>query len=330
MQRTVIVTGGAGYIGSHVCKALHDSGFQPITIDDLSSGNEWAVKWGPLHVANICDSVELRRIFGLYKPEAVLHFAAHSQVGESVSDPLKYHRNNIGGTVSLAETMIASGVRKLVFSSTCAVYGIPDQAPITEDAVRRPVNPYGQSKLSAENALIDAASTGKLSVVLLRYFNAAGADADLEIGEAHDPESHLIPLAIRAATGHLAQFRLFGTDYPTPDGTCLRDYIHVTDLAAAHVAALPFLEGRDGAHAFNLGTGEGVSVRDVLSAVERVTGKKVPTTEVERRAGDPPVLFAANAKGRRELNWQPVCSDIDSIVRSAVAWDAVYQQRRSH
>jgi UDP-arabinose 4-epimerase len=329
MQRTVIVTGGAGYIGSHICKALHRSGIQPVTVDDLSSGNEWAVKWGPLHVANICDSKELRRIFNLYKAEAVLHFAAHSLVGESATDPLKYHRNNIGGTVSLAETMIACGVRNLVFSSTCAVYGIPDQTPITEDAARHPVNPYGQSKLSAENALIDAAGTGKLNVALLRYFNAAGADADLEIGEAHDPESHLIPLAIRAATGHLAQFRLFGTDYPTPDGTCLRDYIHVTDLAAAHLAALRYLDGKEGAHSFNLGTGEGVSVRAVLSAVERVTGKPVPTLEVDRRAGDPPILFAANAKARGELNWQPVCSDIESIVRSAVAWDEVHQRRRA-
>ena len=328
MQKTVIVTGGAGYIGSHVCKALHLAGIMPVTVDDLSSGNEWAVKWGPLHVANIADGVELRRIFGLYKADAVLHFAAHSQVGESVTDPLKYHRNNIGGTVSLADAMIHAGIRKLVFSSTCAVYGVPEKTPITEETARQPVNPYGQSKLSAENALIDIAGTGRISVAMLRYFNASGADADLEIGEAHEPETHLIPLAIRAATGHLKQFRLFGTDYATPDGTCLRDYIHVHDLAEAHLAALRYLDGKEGAHAFNLGTGEAVSVRQVLQAVERVTGKAVPTAEVDRRAGDPPALFAANAKARRELNWTPVHSDIDSIVRSAVAWDEVYQQRR--
>jgi UDP-arabinose 4-epimerase len=328
MQRTVIVTGGAGYIGSHVCKALHRSGIQPVTVDDLSSGNEWAVKWGPLHKLNISDGVALRRVFDLYKVEAVLHFAAHSQVGESVSDPLKYHRNNVGGTVNLAQTMIAAGVSKLVFSSTCAVYGLPERTPITEDAARQPVNPYGQSKLSAENALIDAASTGKLNVALLRYFNAAGADADLEIGEAHEPESHLIPLAIRAALDQSSQLKLFGTDYPTPDGTCLRDYIHVDDLAVAHLAALDFLGGNGGAHQFNLGTGEGVSVREVLSAVARVTGKAVPTAEVARRAGDPPILFAANAKARRDLRWQPVCSDIDSIVRSAVDWEQAYRRLR--
>lgn len=328
MQKTVIVTGGAGYIGSHVCKALHLAGILPVTIDDLSSGNEWAVKWGPLHVLNICDNAELQRVLGLYKADAVLHFAAHSQVGESVADPLKYHRNNIGGTVSLAEAMIATGIRKLVFSSTCAVYGIPEKTPITEEEKRQPVNPYGQSKLSAENALIDIAGTGKISVAMLRYFNAAGADPELEIGEAHQPETHLIPLAIRAATGHLAQFRLFGTDYTTADGTCLRDYIHVNDLAEAHLAALRYLDDKTGAHSFNLGTGEAVSVRAVLSAVERVTGKKVPTVEVERRAGDPPILFAANGKARRELGWHPVRSDIDSIVRTAVDWDNVYQQRR--
>lgn len=327
MHGTVIVTGGAGYIGSHVCKALHQRGILPVTIDDLSTGNEWAVKWGPLHIANICDGAGLREIFRQYKVDAVLHFAAHSQVGESVADPLKYHRNNIGGTVSLAEAMLDCQVRKLVFSSTCAVYGMPDTTPITEEAARRPVNPYGQSKLSAENALIDIAATGKLSVAMLRYFNAAGADPDLEIGEAHEPESHLIPLAIRAAAGQLARFRLFGTDYPTPDGTCLRDYIHVNDLASAHLAALDFLDHKSGAYGFNLGTGTAVSVREVLSAVERVMGRPVPTVEVERRAGDPPMLYAANAKARQELNWQPRHSDIDTIVRSAVAWDDLYRTR---
>jgi UDP-glucose-4-epimerase GalE len=328
MQKTVMVTGGAGYIGSHVCKALYQHGILPVTVDDLSSGNEWAVRWGPLHVVNICDTGELRRIFGQYKVDAVLHFAAHSQVGESVANPLKYHRNNVGGTLSLAEVMIQHGVQRLVFSSTCAVYGVPDAVPITEAAQRQPVNPYGQSKLSAENALTDIAATGQLSVAMLRYFNAAGADPELEIGEAHDPESHLIPLAIRAVTGHGAQFRLFGSDYPTPDGTCLRDYIHVSDLAAAHLAALRFLEGKTGAHAFNLGTGQGVSVRSVLAAVERVVGKPVPTSIVDRRAGDPPVLFAANDRAKSLLGWQPVASDIDSIVRSAIAWDAVCQKRR--
>src|SRR5260221_5027738 len=185
MQKTVIVTGGAGYIGSHICKALYRSNILPVTVDDLSSGNEWAVKWGPLHVLNICDGVELRRIFNQYKVDAVLHFAAHSQVGESVSNPLKYHRNNVGGTVSLAEAMISHGVQRLVFSSTCAIYGVPDQTPITEEGRRPPVNPYGQSKLSAENALIDIAATRKLSVAMLRYFNAAGADPDLAIVEGH-------------------------------------------------------------------------------------------------------------------------------------------------
>jgi len=326
MERKVLVTGGAGYIGSHVCKALHDAGITPVTFDNLSTGHSWAVKWGPIEIGDILDTTALAEVMRHHNVEAVLHFAAKSLVAESVTNPLLYHHNNVGGTLSIVEAMGRAGVTRIVFSSTCAVYGIPATTPIDEDAPRNPINPYGQSKLGAENVLMDVARSGRIQAVLLRYFNAAGADAGLEIGEAHMPESHLIPLAIRAARGNGPALSLFGTDYPTPDGTCLRDYIHVTDLAAAHVAALRQLERGLTFARFNLGTGRPVSVREVLSAVERAVGKPVPVLESPRRAGDPPALYAANGLARQQLDWTPRMSDIQAIVDSAAAWEEVFSR----
>jgi UDP-arabinose 4-epimerase len=327
VERKVLVTGGAGYIGSHVCKALRETGITPVTFDNLSTGHSWAVKWGPIEVGDILDTAGLAEVMRHHQVEAVLHFAAKSLVAESVANPLLYHHNNVGGTVSIIDAMGRAGVKRIVFSSTCAVYGTPARTPIDEETPRNPINPYGQSKLGAENVIMDVARSGRIQAVLLRYFNAAGADADLEIGEAHMPESHLIPLAIRAARGIGPALSLFGTDYPTPDGTCLRDYIHVTDLAAAHVAALAALERGLTLARFNLGTGQPVSVREVLAAVEKAVGQPVPAIESPRRAGDPPALYAANGLARQQLDWQPRVSDIRTIVDSAAAWDHAFSTR---
>jgi UDP-arabinose 4-epimerase len=327
MESRILVTGGAGYIGSHVCKALRQAGYLPVTFDNLSTGHDWAVKWGPFEIGDIRNTALLEKVMREHDVQAVMHFAAKSLVAESAADPLLYHINNVGGTFSLIEAMLKAGIKKIVFSSTCAVYGIPERTPIDEEAARRPINPYGRSKLGAENVLMDVAQAGKIDVALLRYFNAAGADRDLEIGEAHVPETHLIPLAIRAARGTGQALHVFGSDYPTPDGTCLRDYIHVADLAAAHIAALRYLAKRPGVSRFNLGTGQGVSVRQVLDAVSAAVGRPVPVIDAPRRAGDPPILFAANDNARQQLEWSPIQSDIRTIVESAVAWEAVYQAR---
>ncbi|MDQ7247631.1 UDP-glucose 4-epimerase GalE [Dongia sedimenti] len=316
----VLVTGGAGYVGSHVCKALDRAGFLPVVYDNLATGHRWAVKWGPLEEGDVRDSGRLETVLRRYRATAVLHFAALSLVGASAKQPLDYYDVNVNGALSLAFAMQASGLRRLVFSSTCAVYGMPATMPISEDAPTLPVNVYGRTKLAAENLFSDLARAGTLDVVMLRYFNAAGADRDGEIGEAHDPESHLIPLAIQAALGEGKPLSLFGTDYPTPDGTCLRDYIHVEDLADAHLKALQLLETTSGAHAFNLGTGIGVSVRDVLAAVGKLAGKPVPVIESPRREGDPPQLYASPAKAERALGWKAAETHIESMVGSAINW----------
>jgi UDP-arabinose 4-epimerase len=316
----VLVTGGAGYVGSHVCKALDRAGFLPVVYDNLATGHRWAVKWGPLEEGDIRDSDRIETVLRRYRATAVLHFAALSLVGASAKQPLDYYDVNVNGALSLAFAMQASGLRRLVFSSTCAVYGMPAAMPIDEDAPTLPVNVYGRTKLAAENLFSDLARAGALDVVMLRYFNASGADRDGEIGEAHDPESHLIPLAIRAALGEGGPLSLFGTDYPTPDGTCLRDYIHVEDLAAAHLKALQLLDSKPGVHAFNLGTGIGVSVRQVLAAVGKLAGKPVPVIESPRREGDPPQLFASPAKAERELGWKAAETHIESMVGSAINW----------
>ena len=317
---TILVTGGAGYVGAHACKALAARGCRPVVYDNLVYGHAAAVRWGPLEIGDIADRATLDAAIERHRPVAVMHFAAFTYVGESVADPGKYYRNNVAGTLSLLEAIRDHRIDRLVFSSTAATYGKPDSVPITEEAVKEPINPYGQSKWTAERMIADFAAAHGLRAAALRYFNAAGADPDGEIGELHDPESHLIPLAMQAVTGDGPPLTLFGDDYPTPDGTCIRDYIHVADLADAHVRALEWLATTSGAHAFNLGTGHGASVRQVLDAVERVAGSVVPHTIGPRRAGDPAELVSDPAKAMRELGWTPRMSDLETIVATAWAW----------
>jgi len=317
------VTGGAGYIGAHACKALAASGYLPVAYDNLVHGQEAAVRWGPLERGDIADRGRLDAVIATHQPIAVMHFAAFAYVGESVSDPGKYYRNNVCGTLSLVEAMLGHGIDRLVFSSTCATYGVPAKVPITEDQPQQPINPYGKSKLMVEQMLADFAGAHGLKSTMLRYFNAAGASRDGAIGECHDPETHLIPLALDAASGRGAPLTVFGDDYPTPDGTCVRDYIHVEDLAAAHVRALERLGNHGAMRAYNLGTGSGVSVRDILAAVERTTGRSVPHDIGPRRPGDPAILVSDVARARAELDWVADRSDVDSIVATAWAWQQV-------
>ncbi|MES2146362.1 MAG: UDP-glucose 4-epimerase GalE, partial [Pseudomonadota bacterium] len=292
MSKTaILVAGGAGYIGAHACKAIAAAGFLPVAFDNLVYGHREAVQWGPLEVGDIADRTRLEKVLAAHDIAAVMHFAAFAFVGESIADPGKYYRNNVIGTLSLLETMRDRGIDKLIFSSSCATYGVPDRVPMDEDTPQAPINPYGQSKLMCERMIGDFGRAHGLNATMLRYFNAAGADADGDIGECHEPETHLIPLALDAAAGR-GELVVNGDDYPTPDGTCLRDYIHVTDLADAHVMALErLLEGGEPS-ALNLGTGQGVSIRQVISAIEHVTGKSVPHRIGPRREGDPPALVA--------------------------------------
>lgn len=317
----ILVTGGAGYIGSHACRALARAGYTPVTVDNLVYGHEWSVKWGPFHKGDLRDSEFLEKVFSRHHFQAVFHFAAFAYVGESVRDPFKYYDNNLLGLIGLLSAMRKFKVDKLVFSSTCATYGIPERVPIEESFPQDPVNPYGRSKLIAEQILRDMTAAEPLKVASLRYFNAAGASPEGEIGEDHDPETHLIPLTL-AAAHHGSALTVFGSDYETPDGTCLRDYIHVDDLAAAHVQALPWLEKQtSGAfEAFNLGTGKGFSVLEIIRAAEKVTGKKVSYKIGERRPGDPPALMASGDKARKILGWTPQCSDLETIVETADRW----------
>lgn len=317
---TVLVTGGAGYIGSHTCKALARAGFTPVVYDSLCRGNSWAVKWGPLEVGDLLDGERLREVIRKHKPVGVIHFAALAYVGESMIDPLLYYRNNVGGTVSLLQAMQAEGLERFVFSSTCATYGSPESNPIHEMMPQNPINPYGQSKLMVEQILKDCAANRSLSAVALRYFNAAGADAEGEIGEAHDPETHLIPLALGAAQGSAPPLTVFGEDYPTPDGTCIRDYIHVTDLADAHVKALGYASGNTGFAAINLGTGAGISIQELIDAVKEITGREVPFSFGPRRDGDPAALVADPSLAHELLGWRAQHSDLDNILRTAWNW----------
>jgi UDP-arabinose 4-epimerase len=317
---SVLVTGGAGYVGSHVCKALDRAGLVPVTLDNLATGHREAVKWGPLEVGDVRNQDQVAGVMQRHRVTAVLHFAAASLVGESASKPLDYYDNNVGGAISLVAAMRRCGVAPIVFSSTCAVYGMPETLPIQETESTRPINVYGRTKLAVEHLLADVAATGAIRAVMLRYFNAAGADGEGEIGEAHAPETHLIPLAIQAARDPARPLSVFGSDYPTADGTCERDYVHVEDLAEAHIRALRFLDGAEGSRAFNLGTGRPVSVRQVITEVERVLGTKVSTIEAPRRAGDPPRLFAAPGLAERDLGWVATRSDVGSIVESAARW----------
>ena len=329
----ILVTGGAGYIGSHTAKALATAGFDPIVLDDLSTGHESAVKWGPLVLGNVADRELVRRVIQAYAPIGVIHFAGSAYVGESVSEPRKYFQNNVVNTLSLLDTLIQEGVRNVVFSSTCATYGTPDSIPLQEEHPQRPESPYGESKRAVERMLDAYGNAYGLRWVALRYFNAAGADPDGELGENHDPETHLIPLVIDAALGKNAVIDIFGTDYPTPDGTAIRDYIHVSDLADAHVRALQHLLDGNESLAFNLGTGKGHSVLDVIAQVEEIAGRPLPTRELPRRPGDPPALVADCRRASAVLGWQPRYADLGEIVRTAWEWrrsPAVLDQGRAH
>ena len=320
MSGVILVTGGAGYIGSHACKALARAGYTPVTYDNMVYGHKWAVQWGPLVTADILDGEALDRVFAQYKPEAVLHFAAFAYVGESVTDPQKYYHNNVSGTLSLLAAMRRHACSRIVFSSTCATYGTPEALPLTEEHPQRPINPYGHSKLMIEQILRDFDGAYGIKHAALRYFNAAGADPDGDIGEDHDPETHLIPLVIYAAQGRRPKVEIFGTDYDTKDGTCVRDYIHVTDLAAPHVDALQYLKNQSKSVVCNLGTGNGFTVREVIDMVERVSGKTVPAVEGPRRPGDPHALYANARKAVETLGWKPVHDNLEAIVETAWRW----------
>jgi len=317
----VLVVGGAGYIGSHCVRQLQAAGHRPVVLDNLVFGHRKAVAADvPFYDADLGDEEAVGRILDSEKIELVMHFAAFAYVGESVNDPLKYYFNNVVATLHLLRTMLKHKVTKFVFSSTCATYGIPTQMPIVETLPQAPINPYGQTKLDVENALKAIAQAHGLSFAAFRYFNAAGAAADGSIGEQHDPETHLIPLAIDAALGRRPALQVFGNDYPTPDGTCLRDYVHVDDLSRAHIAVFPQLEKPGAALFYNLGTGAPTSVLEVIQAVERVSGKRVPHTFAPRRAGDPPALYADSSKAKTELNWQVEYASIEPIVATAWKW----------
>jgi len=321
MPQSILVTGGAGYVGSHACKSLARAGFTPVVYDNLSRGFRDAVRYGPFVEGDLHDRERLVGAMRHYDVAAVMHFAAFAYVGESVSRPELYYHNNVVGTLSLLAAMRDAAISRVVFSSTCAVYGVPDQVPIVETTAKAPLNPYGETKLAIEGALHWFSGAYDMRYVALRYFNAAGGDPDAEIGERHDPETHLIPLVLRASLGQAGPVEIYGTDYPTPDGTAIRDYIHVVDLADAHVRALRYLGEGGTSIALNLGTGAGSSVRQIIEAVERVGGRPVPFREVGRRAGDPPELVADPSLALRTLGWKANQSDLDTIVRTALAWE---------
>jgi UDP-glucose 4-epimerase len=317
----VLVVGGAGYIGSHCVRQLQSAGHRTIVLDNLVYGHRAAVAPDvTFYDCELGDEKSVGEILRKEKIEVVMHFAAYAYVGESVTDPLKYYFNNSVATLHLLKTMLDNDVKKFVFSSTCATFGIPKTLPITEDLPQAPINPYGQTKLDVEHALKSVASAHDLSFAAFRYFNAAGAAKDGSIGEDHNPETHLIPLVFDAATGKRKHVEIFGTDYPTPDGTCLRDYVHVDDLSRAHIAVFDKLSTPGAQLFYNLGTGNPASVREVIGAVEKVTGMKVPVVESARREGDPPSLYADSIKARTELGWTPGYSTVEPIVESAWRW----------
>lgn len=316
----ILVTGGAGYIGSHTCKALAQAGYTPIAYDNMKHGHHWAVRWGPLEIGDISDRARLDEVITQYKPAAVMHFAAYINVGESVEDPGKYYRNNVAGTLTLLEALRDHDIDKLVFSSTCAVYGIPERTPTREDHPCYPINPYGAGKLMIERMLADFDPSHGLHSISLRYFNAAGADPDGEIGEAHEPETQLIPLVLQAAGGQRDGITINGDDYDTADGTCIRDYIHVTDLADAHVLALQALEQGAVSTVYNLGNGRGYSVREVIDRVGEITGRKFSARTGPRRAGDPPQLIADARRIHTDLNWNPKYQNLDEMIETAWNW----------
>jgi UDP-arabinose 4-epimerase len=318
----VLVTGGAGYIGSHAARALRRAGFEPVVFDNLSTGHRRAVRWGTLVEGDLCDRACIEHTLKTYQVEAVLHFAASAYVGESVRDPLKYFSNNVANSLNLLAAMLSCGVKNIVASSSCTVYGTPQYVPIDELHPLQPLSPYGESKLFVEKVLNWYGQAYGLRWAALRYFNAAGADPDGEIGENHDPETHLIPLAILAAQGKHACLQIYGTDYPTPDGTAIRDYIHVTDLADAHVSSLQHLMDGGTPLTLNLGTGQGQSVQDIVCAIERLKHTTVPVEFSPRRPGDAPAAVANPAQAMQKLGWQPRYADLDTVIDTAWRWHA--------
>lgn len=320
MSNTVLVTGGAGYIGSHTCKALKANGFIPIVYDNLSTGFKELVQWGELIEGDVLDTAKLVNVLQLHQPVGVIHFAGSIAVGESVQKPGMYYHNNISGFISLLEAMRKSNVANIVMSGTCAIYGEPESIPISEDSRVRPLNPYAVSKAVMEQMLSDYELAHKFSTASLRYFNAAGADPEGRSGECHQPETHLIPLIFMAAEGEIPALQLFGDDYNTPDGTCLRDYIHVDDLASAHILALQALMQGQRNMRLNLGTGTGYSVKEMIQLAEKIIGKKVPYSIAPRRAGDSPALVADNSLIRQTLGWEPKHSSLEHILKTAWEW----------
>ena len=317
----ILVTGGAGYIGSHVVKALGEKGHVILVYDNLSTGHEWAVLYGRLVKGDLSDRIFLYKSIKEFKPDAVIHFAAFIQVEESVREPLKYYRNNTSNTLNLLDAMIANGTKNLVYSSTAAIYGIPSNIPVREEAPLNPINPYGSSKAAVERILRDLSDAEDFNYVSLRYFNVAGADSDGKIGQAYKEATHLITRALKTANGEFDKLSIYGTDYPTPDRTCIRDYIHVDDLAIAHILALQYLLESGKSGQFNCGYGHGYSVREVIETVKKVTGIHFKTEEAERRPGDPPVLVADSSKLKNELNWRPQHDDLEYIIKTAWEWE---------
>ncbi len=317
---TILVTGGAGYVGSHACKALAAAGFHPVTYDNLTRGHAQAVRWGPLVQGDILDRVRLDRAILEHRPEAVLHFAAYIQVAESVRDPASYYRNNLVGTLTLLEAARDHGIPHFVLSSTAAVYGQPSSVPVDESHPARPLNPYGETKRLAEVMLQDFAKAHGLRYAALRYFNAAGSDPEGEIGEAHLPRTHVIPLVLEVATGVRSEFQINGDDYPTPDGTCVRDYVHVADLAGAHILALRRLRSGGASGVWNLGIGRGFSVREILRGAREVTGHPIPARVGPRRPGDAPSLVANSERARSDLGWVPRFTSPEQMIRHDWNW----------
>ena len=324
----ILVTGGAGYIGSHACKALRDAGFTPITYDNLVTGWEQAVKFGPFEQGDLQDRARLDAVFAQYKPAAVMHFAALSQVGEAMGQPGRYWHNNVGGSLSLLQAANDAGCLNFVFSSTCATYGDQDNVVLDETAAQHPLNAYGASKRAIEDMLVDFEAAHGLKHVIFRYFNVAGADPEAEVGEFHRPETHLVPLVLDAIDGKRDALTVFGEDYDTPDGTCIRDYVHVCDLVDAHVLGLRWLQDGKNSRVFNLGTGAGFSVREVMQAAEAVTGKPVPHVIGDRRAGDCTKLVSGSTRAVAELGWEPKRSDMASMIADAWKWHRVGQYDR--
>jgi UDP-glucose 4-epimerase len=317
----ILVVGGAGYIGSHMTLMLREAGHDALVLDDLSSGRREALMGAPLVVGSIADAGLLDQVLAEQAVDGVMHFASFIQVGESVREPAKYYRNNFVNTLKLLDAMVRHDVRRFIFSSSAAVYGNPERVPIDEQTAARPINPYGRTKWMVEQALRDYSSAYRMNSVCLRYFNAAGADPLARIGECHEPESHLIPLVLEVAAGHRPSIQVFGRDYDTPDGTCVRDYIHVVDLCAAHLSAMQMLVDGGESTAYNLGNGEGFSVQQVIDTARRVTGCDVRIAEAPRRAGDPPRLVADSSRIRRELGWSPRYADLEAMIAHAWAWE---------